>query len=93
MTTLSQIFTGALPGTGGEAAPGPVARVNAALAEFRCRLLAHQPELQLDAGRVFLACPDCGIESPGWVLDHRQPKPRFDGAPDRFQRYAWMIGR
>ncbi|HEX7085646.1 MAG TPA: hypothetical protein VF198_04745 [Vicinamibacterales bacterium] len=95
MTTLSQIFTGALPGSAGEAgqAPGPLARVNAVLAEFRCRLLGHQPELRIDTARVFLACPDCGNQSPGWVLDQQQPKPRFDGAPDRFQRYAWMTGR
>ncbi|HEY8536379.1 MAG TPA: hypothetical protein VIL25_08010 [Vicinamibacterales bacterium] len=95
MTTSSQTFTGALTNTAtaGEQTPGLLARLNAVFAEFRCRLLGHQPELRVDTTRLFLACPDCGIQSPGWVLDRRQPKPRFDGAPDRFQRYAWMTGR
>lgn len=94
MAITSQTFPGALTGTtAAGASRHPVARATTALAALRCRLLAHDPDLRVDASRLYLSCPSCGIESPGWVLDGREPRPRFAGAADRFERYAWMIGR
>ena len=31
------------------------------------------------SGGVYLACPDCRVESPGWQLDTKAPRPRFAG--------------
>jgi len=69
------------------------ARAAAALAALRCKLQGHAPALCIDDRRVYLACPDCRVESPGWRLDNKAPRPRFSGAPDRFARYAWVTGR
>lgn len=69
------------------------ARAAAALAALRCKLHGHAPALCLDDRRVYLACPDCHVESPGWQLDGKAPRPRFAGAPDRFARYSWISGR
>jgi hypothetical protein len=94
MAITSQTFPGALTGTTTAGEPRhPVARATTALVTLRCRLLGHDPDLRVDASRMYLSCPSCGIESPGWVLDRREPRQRFSGAPDRFERYAWMMGR
>ena len=69
------------------------ARAVAALAALRCKLQGHAPALCIDDRRVYLACPDCHVESPGWRLDDKAPRPRFAGAPDRFARYAWVTGQ
>jgi hypothetical protein len=47
----------------------------------------------VDEQRVYLACPECHVESPGWVLDGRAPRQRFEGSPDRFERYSWFTGK
>jgi hypothetical protein len=96
MTTSSQTLTRTLPGlvhpdTTGDTSLG--ARAASALAALRCKLQGHAPALCIDDRRVYLACPDCGVKSPGWQLDHKAPRPRFAGAPDRFARYAWVTGR
>ena len=97
MTTSSQTFTPTMPGivpaAAGTARDGVVARVGAAVAAMRCQLRGHSPTLCVDEQRVYLACPECRVESPGWVLDVRAPRPRFEGAPDRHERYAWIMGR
>ena len=96
MTTSSQTLSRTLPGlvpheTTGDTSLG--ARAASALAALRCKLQGHAPALCIDDRRVYLACPDCGVKSPGWELDQKAPRPRFAGAPDRFARYAWVMGR
>ena len=97
MTTSSQTFTRTMPGivpaATAQARDGVVARVSAAVAAMRCQLRGHSPALCVDEQRVYLACPECQLESPGWVLDGRAPRPRFEGAPDRRERYAWITGQ
>jgi hypothetical protein len=97
MTTSSQTIARLLPGllpqsgaTGGSLG----ARTATALASLRCRLQGHAPALCVDDHRIYLACPDCRVESPGWTLDDlKAPRTRFAGAPDRFDRYSWIMGR
>lgn len=96
MTTSSQTLARTLPGlvpTGATADASLGARAVAALAALRCKLQGHAPALCIDDRRVYLACPDCHVESPGWQLDEKAPRPRFAGAPDRFARYSWISGR
>jgi len=96
MTTSSQTLSRTMPGlvphdTGIDASLG--ARALAALAALRCKLQGHAPALCIDDRRMYLACPDCRTESPGWHLDTKAPRPRYAGAPDRFARYSWISGR
>jgi hypothetical protein len=96
MTTSSQTIPRTLPGLVPQIAvdrPGFASRLVAAFATLRCHLQGHSPALCVDEGRLYLSCPDCHLESPGWQLDRNAPRPRFDGAPDRFDRYAWIMGR
>jgi hypothetical protein len=96
MTTSSQTLSRTLPGLAPQSSfdrPTLAARVGGALGALRCRLQGHVPSLCVDDTRVYLACPECHVESPGWSLDTKSPRPRFAGAPDRFERYAWMTGR
>ena len=96
MTTSSQTLTRTLPGLAPQSSldrPTLGARMGAALSAFRCRLQGHAPALCIDDRRVYLACQDCHVESPGWQLDLKAPRPRFAGASDRFDRYAWVTGR
>lgn len=96
MTTSSQTLTRTLPGLAPHSSvdrPSLAARLAGAMATLRCRLQGHAPALCIDGPRVFLACHECRVESPGWELDLRAPRQRFDGASDRFDRYAWIMGR
>lgn len=96
MTTSSQTLTRALPGLAPQSSldrPTLASRIGSALGAIRCRLQGHAPALCIDEQRLYLACPDCHVETPGWHLDIKSPRPRFSGAPDRFARYAWMTGR
>jgi hypothetical protein len=97
MTTSSQTLTrtlpGLLPSSSLDRPSSLAARVGGALSALRCRLQGHAPALCIEDRRVYLACPDCRVESAGWQLDLTAPRPRFAGAPDRFDRYSWITGR
>jgi hypothetical protein len=92
MTTTSQTLTRPLAALGAEPAKGQglVGRIRHAIASARCQLHGHAPHLCVDRERIFLFCSDCHLESPGWELDRPEPRLRQAGAPDRFNRYAWL---
>jgi hypothetical protein len=95
MTTSSQTISRTLPGLVAPPAagrPSLASRLLARCVALRCQLQGHAPALCVDDRRLYLACPACRIESPGWELDTKAPRPRFAGAPDRFDRYAWIMG-
>ena len=97
MTTPSQTISRTLPGlvpqTDAPDATPLGARAASAVAAVRCKLQGHSHALCIDEGRIYLACPECRVESPGWTLDLKAPRSRFSGAPDRFARYSWIMGR
>jgi hypothetical protein len=96
MTTSSQTISRSLPGLvpqAGAHAASLGARAAAAVAAVRCKLQGHSHALCLDEGRIYLACPACRVESPGWTLDLKAPRSRFSGSPDRYARYSWIMGR
>lgn len=53
-----------------------------------CSLHGHDPLLHYDQNRIYLRCASCGYESPGWELDQRRPRLRFQGKPDHFAARA-----
>jgi hypothetical protein len=91
MTTSSQTLTGELPVLAEGHAPAPklLSQLRQRVAELRCQLHGHDPMLRVDEGRMYLFCPTCQVESPGWRLDQPAPRLRHIGAPDRFDRYSW----
>jgi len=46
-----------------------------------CSLHGHDPLLHYDQNRIYLRCASCGHETPGWELDERRPRIRFQGDP------------
>lgn len=44
-----------------------------------CGLHGHDPLLQVDGGRMFLRCTNCGHETPGWTTEGPRPRMRFGG--------------
>ena len=51
-----------------------------------CSLHGHDPLLHFDQNRMYLRCASCGHETPGWELDERRPRLRFQG--DARRHYA-----
>jgi len=51
-----------------------------------CSLHGHDPLLHFDQNRMYLRCASCGHETPGWELDERRPRVRFQG--DAKRHYA-----
>ncbi len=91
MTTSSQTFDRPMPALVAQgAAPGLLASLRHRVAEIRCQLHGHAPQLRFDPERMFLCCPTCRVESPGWQLDQPAPRLRQPGASDRFARYRWL---
>jgi hypothetical protein len=70
--------------------PGLLSKIRYRFAVWRCELHGHAPSMRFDRDRVYLYCPDCHLESPGWDLDSRRPHLSQPGAPDRFERYAQL---
>ena len=92
MTSASQTLTSHLRALADEPSPvlGVLALLRQKVAELRCQLQGHAPELRLDPGRLSLYCSACRRASPGWQLDSPAPRLRQSGAPDRFARYRWL---
>ena len=92
MTTSSQTFSPTVPVVAetGQASPGLLATLRHRVAEFRCHLHGHAPQLRFDPERMFLYCPTCRVESAGWQLDQPAPRLRHEGASDRYARYRWL---
>ncbi len=70
--------------------PGLLTRIRYRLAIWRCELHGHAPSMRFGRDRLYLYCPDCHLESPGWDLDSPAPQLSQPGAPDRFVRYSQL---
>ena len=70
--------------------PGLLERIRYRLAVWRCEFHGHAPSMRFGQDRVYLYCPDCHLESPGWDLDSPAPHMSQPGAPDRYKRYALL---
>jgi hypothetical protein len=87
--TLPQHLSEALANIPGDAS-GVLARVRKQVAVWLCEMHGHAPHLYMDRERLYLYCPTCRLESPGWSLEGPAPRPRQAGAPDRYSRYSWL---
>ncbi|HEY8535898.1 MAG TPA: hypothetical protein VIL25_05595 [Vicinamibacterales bacterium] len=58
-------------------------RASRSLQSAVCGLGGHESVLQIEHGRIFLRCTNCGHESPGWTGPDRTPRLRFPGDASR----------
>jgi hypothetical protein len=47
--------------------------------QFLCALRGHDSVLHFEGQRVMMRCTSCGHDSPGWEINGRAPRQRFEG--------------
>ena len=66
-----------------EKTTGGIARAMARLGQVFCGLRGHDSVLHFEANRVMMRCTSCGHDTPGWEINGRRPRKRFDGDAHR----------
>ena len=59
--------------------PGIVARVMGRLGQMLCGFRGHDSVLHFEGNRVMMRCTSCGHDTPGWEIDGRAPRKRYEG--------------
>ena len=58
---------------------GLIARAFGRLGQMMCGLRGHDSVLHFEGKRVMMLCTSCGHNSPGWDINERAPRRRFEG--------------
>ena len=58
-----------------------VARAMGRLGQLMCGARGHDSVLHFEGKRVMMRCTSCGHDTPGWEVNERAPKKRFEGDP------------
>ena len=58
---------------------GVVARAMGRLGQLFCGIRGHDAVLHFEGNRVSMRCTSCGHDTPGWEINGRGPRRRFDG--------------
>ena len=56
-----------------------VTRVMGRLGQLLCGVRGHDSVLHFEGNRVMMRCTSCGHDSPGWEINGRAPRRRFEG--------------
>jgi hypothetical protein len=56
-----------------------VARAMGRLGQMLCGMRGHDPVLHFESNRVMMRCTSCGHDTPGWEIDGRGPRRRYEG--------------
>jgi hypothetical protein len=62
-----------------ETASGVLARAMERVGQLLCGARGHDAVLHFEAKRVTMRCTSCGHDTPGWELNGRGPRRRFEG--------------
>jgi hypothetical protein len=62
---------------------GIVARLVARFGQMVCGFRGHDSVLHFEGKRVMMRCTSCGYDTPGWEINGRAPRKRFDGDAHR----------
>lgn len=62
-----------------EAAASLMTRAMGRLGQLLCGARGHDAVLHFEAKRVTMRCTSCGHDTPGWELNGRGPRQRFEG--------------
>ena len=49
------------------------------LGQAICGMRGHDSVLHFEGNRVMMRCTSCGHDTPGWEVNGRAPRKRFDG--------------
>jgi NAD-dependent SIR2 family protein deacetylase len=58
---------------------GVMTRAIGRLGQMLCALRGHDSVLHFEGKRVMMRCTSCGHDTPGWEINGRAPRRRYDG--------------
>jgi hypothetical protein len=58
---------------------GVLTRVMGRLGQLMCGARGHDSVLHFEGKRVMMRCTSCGHDTPGWEINGRGPRKRFEG--------------
>lgn len=58
---------------------GAFSRVVGRVGQLLCGLRGHDSVLHFEGKRVMMRCTSCGYDSPGWEINGRAPRKRYEG--------------
>ena len=58
---------------------GLLARAVGRIGQMICGLRGHDSVLHFEGKRVMMRCTSCGHDSPGWEINERAPRRRYEG--------------
>jgi hypothetical protein len=56
-----------------------VNRIAVRVGQFLCSMRGHDSVLHFEGNRVMMRCTSCGHDSPGWEINGRAPRQRYEG--------------
>lgn len=62
-----------------------VTRVIVRVGRILCGMKGHENVMHFEGKRVMMRCAACGHDTPGWDINERGPRKRFDGDPQRHE--------
>ena len=60
-----------------------VARAVGRLGQVLCGMSGHDAVMHFEGKRVMMRCTSCGHDTPGWEIDDRGPRLRYEGDAER----------
>ena len=60
-----------------------VARAVGRIGQVICAMSGHDAVMHFEGKRVMMRCTSCGHDSPGWEIEERAPRLRYEGDADR----------
>jgi NAD-dependent SIR2 family protein deacetylase len=70
-----------------------VARAMGRLGQLMCGAKGHDAVLHFEGKRVMMRCTSCGHDTPGWEVNDRAPRKRFEGDARRHQLKPQIVLR
>jgi hypothetical protein len=84
VTGYPQRLTATSTGTAqNQAAGGLLSKAIGRVSQVLCGFRGHDSVLHFEGNRVMMRCTSCGHDSPGWEINGRAPRKRYEGDPRR----------
>jgi hypothetical protein len=58
---------------------GAIVRAVGRIGQLLCGLRGHDTVLHVEGKRMMMRCTSCGHDTPGWEINSRGPRLRFEG--------------
>ncbi|HEX2453895.1 MAG TPA: hypothetical protein VHI99_09335 [Vicinamibacterales bacterium] len=78
-----QLAARAVTSTRKTAESGFVSRAVGRLGQVLCGIGGHDSMMHFEGNRVMMRCTSCGHDTPGWEIEGRAPRLRYEGDAER----------